>query len=119
MSLLKDRYDAIYSFNVLHLFREAERKDFIRQCMEKLNPNSLMFFTVFSENEPSYGKGTGVEKDTFESKPGRPVHYFSESDLRGHFEGMEIIETGIMEDEENHGDEGPHTHVLRYILVKT
>jgi 2-polyprenyl-3-methyl-5-hydroxy-6-metoxy-1,4-benzoquinol methylase len=119
MSLLKETYDAVYCFNVLHLFREADRKDFIRQCAEKLNKNSLMFFTVFSENEASYGKGAEVEKNTYESKPGRPVHYFSEDDLRDHFKGMEIIETGIMEDEENHGDEGPHTHILRYICVKT
>ena len=119
MSMLKDRYDAIYSFNVLHLFREAERKEFIRQCAEKLHNNGLMFFTVFSENEASYGKGAEVEKNTYESKPGRPVHYFSESDLKDHFQSMEIIETGIMEDRENHGDEGPHTHILRYICVKT
>jgi hypothetical protein len=79
--------------------------------------NGLMFFTVFSEKEESYGKGREVEKNTYESKPGRPVHYFNEDDLREHFENMEIVETGITEDPEEHG-EGPHTHILRYICVK-
>jgi hypothetical protein len=30
---------------------------------------------------------------------------------------MEIMETGITEDPEDHGG-GPHTHILRYICVR-
>ena len=117
MSFLKDKYDGIYCFNVLHLFREEERKLFIRQCLARMKKNGLMFFTVFSEKETSYGKGREVEKNTFESKPGRPVHYFTDGDLQEHFKNMEIMATGIMEDPEDHG-EGPHTHILRYICVR-
>jgi cyclopropane fatty-acyl-phospholipid synthase-like methyltransferase len=117
MSSLKDKFDGLYCFNVLHLFRETDRKLFISQCRARMKQNSIMFFTVFSEKEASYGKGTEVEKNTFESKPGRPVHYFTESDLREHFTGMEILDTGITEDPEDHG-EGPHTHILRYICMK-
>jgi SAM-dependent methyltransferase len=117
MSFLPDKFDGIYCFNVLHLFREADRKSFIRECVDRMKKNGLMFFTVFSEQEESYGKGREVEKNTFESKPGRPVHYFTEDDLKEHFKDMEIIETGILEDPEDHG-EGPHTHILRHICVK-
>ena len=118
MSFLQDKYDGLYCFNVLHLFREEARKFFIRQCVERMNKNGIMFFTVFSEKEASYGKGSEVETNTFESKPGRPVHYFTDSDLKEHFKNMEIIETGITEDPEDHG-EGPHTHILRYICVRS
>jgi SAM-dependent methyltransferase len=117
MSFLQDKYDGFYCFNVLHLFREEERKFFIRQCLERMNKNSLMFFTVFSEKEASYGKGKEAETNTFESKPGRPVHYFTDSDLQEHFKNMEIVAKGITEDPEDHG-EGPHTHILRYICVR-
>ena len=117
MSFLTEKYDAIYCFNVLHLFRERDRKLFIRQCIDRMKNNGLMFFTVFSEKEKSYGKGKEVEKNTYESKPGRPVHYFTDEDLREHFINLEIVETGIAEDPEDHGD-GPHTHILRYICVK-
>lgn len=118
MSFLPDTFDAVYACNILHLFREKDRNLFIRQCISKVKKNGLMFFTVFSEKESSYGQGKEVEKNTFESKPGRPAHYFSDSDLKTHFKEMEILETGIMEDPENHGTEGPHTHRLRYIYVK-
>jgi len=117
MSFLSEKYDAIYCFNVLHLFREEERKLFIRQCIARVKNNGLMFFTVFSEKEESYGQGKEVEKNTFESKPGRPTHYFTEEDLRAHFKSMEILETGLAEDPEDHGA-GPHTHILRYICVR-
>ena len=117
MSFNSEIYDAIYCFNVLHLFLEKERRLFIMKCTEKLRENGLLFFTVFSEKEMSYGKGKEVEKNTFESKQGRPAHYFTEDDLKEHFKDMEIIEIGTVEDRENHG-EGPHTHVLRYICLR-
>jgi 2-polyprenyl-3-methyl-5-hydroxy-6-metoxy-1,4-benzoquinol methylase len=117
MSFLSEKYDAIYCFNVLHLFREEERKLFIRQCIARVKNNGLMFFTVFSEKEESYSKGREVEKNTFESKPGRPTHYFTDEELREHFKSMEILETALVEDPEDHGA-GPHTHILRYICAR-
>ena len=76
-----------------------------------------MFFTVFSDKEADFGKGNEVEKNTFESRPGRPAHYFTEDDLKLHFANYEIVETGLMEDPEDHGGK-PHTHALRYICVR-
>jgi SAM-dependent methyltransferase len=117
MSFLPDKFDAIYCFNVLHLFRLDDRQKFISECGARVNEGGPMFFTVFSEKEDTYGKGAETEKNTYESKPGRPVHYFTEIDLKEHFKDMAILETGLTEDQENHGG-GPHTHVLRYIYVK-
>ncbi|MCX6375275.1 MAG: class I SAM-dependent methyltransferase, partial [Armatimonadetes bacterium] len=77
----------------------------------------LLFFTVFSEEEPSFGKGEKIEENTFESKPGRPVHYFTEYDLISHFSEFDVLETGLTKDPEDHG-EGPHTHQLRYIVAR-
>jgi SAM-dependent methyltransferase len=112
-----DRYDAIYCFNLLHFFRAADRRAFIGKCAGQLRTGGIAFFTVFSEKEPGYGRGRKVEEDTFETKPGRPTHFFSEADLRDHFAGLEVLETGLAEDPENHGDEGPHVHRLRWIAA--
>jgi 2-polyprenyl-3-methyl-5-hydroxy-6-metoxy-1,4-benzoquinol methylase len=110
------QFDAIYCFNVLHLFLEKERISFIQGCAERLNKNGLMYFTVFSEKEADFGKGATVEENTFETRPGRPAHYFTEDDLRRHFASYQIKDTGLMEDPEDHGGK-PHTHILRYICV--
>jgi SAM-dependent methyltransferase len=119
LSFLDEVYDAVYGFNILHLFRYHDRVNFIRQCRERVRRGGLLYFTVFSEREPSFGKGAEVEPGTFESKPGRPVHYFTGHDLRDLFTGVRVLATGLTEDTEDHGEEGPHTHILRYICVQT
>jgi SAM-dependent methyltransferase len=117
MSFDTNRYDAIYCFNVLHLFRENDRYVFIQQCDDRLNKSGLMFFTVFSEEESTFGKGREVERNTFESRPGRPAHYFTEADLKAHLVKYDVVDMGMVEDPEDHGGK-PHTHVLRYICVR-
>jgi len=110
-------YDAIYCYNVLHLFRQNERELFVRKSFRALREGGITFFVVFSEKEKSFGKGRQVEENSFESKPGRPVHYFTEQDLRRHFCMFDPLAAGIVEDPENHGDEGPHVHLVRYIAA--
>ena len=117
--VLKDEtFDAIYCFNVLHLFLAAERREVMRRCRRWLRPGGLAFFVVFSEEEATYGKGKAVEPETFETRPGRPAHYFTAADLRAHFAGFTIIETGLVSDPEDHSPEGPHVHELRYICAR-
>lgn len=116
--LTDETFDAIYCFNVLHLFLAAERRDLIRRCRRWLGPDGLAYFVVFSEEEESYGKGAAVEDNTFETRPGRPAHYFTDADLRAHFADFTIIETGLVSDPEDHSPEGPHVHTLRYVCAQ-
>jgi SAM-dependent methyltransferase len=111
-------YDAIYCFNTLHLFLEKERQKFLKNCYNLINRKGYLFFVVFSDLENSYGKGKKIEENTFESKPGRPTHYFTEIDLIDHFKKFKIINLGRVEDNENHGSLGKHTHFLRYIFAQ-
>ncbi|MHA1989042.1 MAG: class I SAM-dependent methyltransferase [Promethearchaeota archaeon] len=113
---INEVFDAIYCYNVLHLFLTNERRNFLKKCYNKLNKNGLFFFTVFSDKEASFGKGKELEKHTFESKPGRPTHYFFEDDLINHFKDFNLIETDIIKEPEDHGEIGPHTHILRYLF---
>ena len=85
---------------------------------ELLRQGGLAYFVVFSEGDPSYGRGNPVEDGTFESKPGRPVYHSTDGDLREHFRDFEILETGSIDDSEKHGEEGPHVHRLRFIVAR-
>ncbi|MFZ1978504.1 MAG: hypothetical protein WAV76_11170, partial [Bacteroidota bacterium] len=69
-----------------------------------------------SELEESFGKGGEIEPNTFEPRKGKPVHYFTDSDLKEQFKAFQIIESGIVEEPESHG--GDHIHKCRYIMVK-
>ena len=117
MSFDNLKYDAIYCYNVLHLFRQAQRELFLSQCIDKLKEQGLVYFTVFSNEETTCGQGQQTEPNTFESKPGRPVHYFNEADLKQHFYFFEIIDVGTIQEPENHGGDA-HVHILRYIFAR-
>ena len=112
------KYDGIYSCYVLHLFLKDDRISFLKKCFNQLRAKGYAFHVVFSDNEISFGKGERVEENTFESKPWRPVHYFTENDLKEHFKEFSVIETGEIEEAENHGELGPHSHILRYIFAQ-
>lgn len=118
MPFTDEKYDSIYCFNTLHLFLRKERIKFLTKCYNQLRENGFVFFTMFSEKETSLGNGKEIEKNTFESKLGRPTHYFTKNDLIQHFKDYHIIKTGIMEDQENHGENGFHIHKLRYIFAQ-
>jgi SAM-dependent methyltransferase len=118
MACATGKFDAIYCFNVLHLFYAPERKRFIEECAGKLADKGIAFFVVFSEKERGFGQGKEAEINTYEARPGRPTHFFDDADLRAHFSDFDVIESAIMEDPELHPGEGPHTHILRYILAR-
>ncbi len=118
MPFTDKKYNAIYCFNVLHLFEEKDRKKFIGNCINALKRKGLIYFTVFSEQEETFGKGAKIEENTYESNPGRFTHYFTEKDLKKSFSGFEILGTGIIEESESHGESGHHIHKLRYIFAK-
>jgi len=110
-------FDAVFSINALHLFPKEERAEFITECMKRLRKGGLGYFAVFSEQEFSYGRGPKLEENTFESLPGRPAHYYTEEDLRSEFDSYEIVDTGLIEDRDQHADVS-HRHILRYIVAR-
>ncbi len=117
MPFSNEQYDAIFCFNVLHLLVENQRAIFLAKCYNQLQDNGFVFFSVFSELEESFGKGAKIEENTFESKPYRPTHYFTEKDLLDHFKAFSVIDTDIIEEKEKHGELGAHVHKLRYIFA--
>ncbi len=116
--LTDEDFDGIYCFNVLHLLLAAERQEMVSRCRRWLRPGGLAFFVVFSEKEATYGRGKAVEPETFETRPGRPAHYFTDADLRAHFADFTTIETGLISDPEDHSPQGSHVHELRYTCVQ-
>ncbi|MCP4257557.1 MAG: methyltransferase domain-containing protein [Planctomycetes bacterium] len=110
------KYDAIFSFNVLHLFNRKNRQTIMDKCKNQLKPNGLIFFTVMSELESGYSEGIKIEENTFVKK-GKPVHFFTEEDMKQHFRKFEIIESDLIDEPEQHSKEGKHTHKCRYIFA--
>jgi 2-polyprenyl-3-methyl-5-hydroxy-6-metoxy-1,4-benzoquinol methylase len=54
MPLDARKYEAVYCYNVLHLFRRDDRSLFLRKCLEVLEDEGIAFFVVFSEKEGQF-----------------------------------------------------------------
>lgn len=112
-----ETFEGVYCFNTLHLFLEKDRMRLVEETYRALQPKGLAIFTVFSNKDPSFGTGVEVEPNTFESRIGRPAHYFTEDNLLNHFSSFKVLQNKAVSEEENH-DPGLHIHALRLILTQ-
>lgn len=114
----KKLYDAVYCYDLLHLFTSHDRAKLIQRCMEQLEHAGIFYFTCFSDEDASFGMGLEIEKNTFEYKKGKIAHFFSDDDLRAHFKEAEIIETGSLEENFEYTSGGTRSYKLRYVVGK-
>ncbi|AIQ17416.1 methyltransferase type 11 [Paenibacillus sp. FSL H7-0357] len=114
---LEHQVDAVYCYDVLHLFLAGERYRLIDAALAQLRPGGLLYFTSFSDEDPNYGCGRRLEPGTYEYKEGKYAHFFSDADLREHFAGTEIVETGTFTDSLHSPQGGSHEYILRTILA--
>jgi SAM-dependent methyltransferase len=83
-------FDGIFCYALLHLFNKAERGLFLSRCMDQLEINGLMFFTVVSKDSYLYAQGPETDRDTFEIYPGIPVFFYDRSSLEEEFSFLRI-----------------------------
>lgn len=115
---LNQQVDAVYCYDVLHLFLGPERRRLVEASLEQLRPGGLLYFISFSDEDQNNGCGKRLEPGTYEYKEGKYAHFFSDEDLRGHFEGTEIIDTGSYTELLQSRTSGSHSYILRYIVAR-
>lgn len=115
---LSVQVDAVYCYDVLHLFLEAQRRQLIAACLAQLKPGGLLYFTSFSDEDMNNGCGRRLEPGTYEYKEAKYAHFFSDADLRDHFAGTAIRETGSFPESLHSSQGGAHEYILRYIIAR-
>ncbi|OMD39085.1 class I SAM-dependent methyltransferase [Paenibacillus odorifer] len=115
---LETKVDAIYCYDLLHLFLYEDRRRLVSNCLDQLHPGGLLYFTSFSDEDPNYGCGACLEPATYEYKEGKYAHFFSEADLKQHFEHMEIIKTGTYIETLRDPQGSTRQYVLRSIFAR-
>lgn len=109
--------DAVYCYDVLHLFLAEDRRRLIEASLAQVRPGGLLYFTSFSDEDSGNGCGIQLEPGTYEYKPDKYAHFFTDADLRGHFAAAEILETGSFIESLQNPEGGTHEYILRYILA--
>lgn len=86
--------------------------------MKHLNHQGFMYFTCFSDEDKNNGIGRHLEDNTYEYKPGKYAHFFSDEDLRNHFIQFDIMETGSTVETLSCKGNQTKEYALRYIIVQ-
>ena len=110
MDFEEGSFDAVIMFNTMHFVKEAYRKKAYKEVRRVLKPGGLFVQAVFSLEERGFKEGVEVEKNTFEFKPGRPVHFFSEEELRSDLSGFAIAKLERQDVFEKHQNGDQHYH---------
>jgi 2-polyprenyl-3-methyl-5-hydroxy-6-metoxy-1,4-benzoquinol methylase len=85
------KYDAIFCFDLIHLFKEEERKKIIKNCVEQVKENGIIMISCFSTEDKTYGTGPLVERNTYEVKKDKVVHFFGQDEMENIDKGLEVI----------------------------
>jgi 2-polyprenyl-3-methyl-5-hydroxy-6-metoxy-1,4-benzoquinol methylase len=93
------KYDAIFCYDIIHLFKRNERKKIIANCINYCKDNGIIMISCFSEKDKTYGMGEMVEENTYKVKKGKTVHFFTEEEIKNIDERMEpiVIDNSIEE----------------------
>ncbi|MDQ0195691.1 class I SAM-dependent methyltransferase [Paenibacillus wynnii] len=115
---LEIQVDAIYCYDLLHLFLQEERRRLVVNCLKQLRLGGVVYFTSFSDEDPNNGCGRLMEPGTYEYKEGKFAHFFNDRELREHFAGTEILDTGSYPETLKSPEGKSHSYILRYIVAR-
>jgi SAM-dependent methyltransferase len=103
-------FDTVIMFNTFHFMVEPVREKAITETYRILKNGGVVVQAIFSTGESGFFQGIEVERNTFEFKPGRPVHFFSESEIRNAFSKFTLWKLDEVDIHEVHQDGNEHFH---------
>lgn len=78
-------YDGIFCYALIHLLEQKEREHLIKTCYEQLNPGGTMVFVAISTNTPTFGAGTKLSHNRYETRHGVKLFYYDEDSILEEF----------------------------------
>ncbi|MBA4408122.1 MAG: class I SAM-dependent methyltransferase [Bacteroidota bacterium] len=82
----KVQYDGIYCYALLHLFNQNDRRQFLKNCYNQLQPGGIMVFAIVSKNYTKlFGKGKLVSCDRFWLEKGLTVFFYDSGSIEKEF----------------------------------
>ena len=92
----QELYDGIFSYALIHLLNEKERKKLIEDCYNQLNPKGYMVFVSISNMDFRYGQGKEISKDTFETWPGVTLFFYDSDSVKSEFGDYGLTDAEII-----------------------
>ncbi|QLY80595.1 class I SAM-dependent methyltransferase [Clostridium intestinale] len=108
-------YGGIFSYALLHLLNNKDRKKFIEDCYSQLKPNGYMIFTTVSKKAPMYGTGEKLGKELFRTNAGVEIFFYDSESIKEDFEQYGLVEVSeIDEPNKNRHNGSP----INFLMIK-
>jgi SAM-dependent methyltransferase len=91
-----DLYDGIFSYGLLQLLNETERKKLINDCYNQLKPNGYMVFVTISKQDFRFGQGKEINKDTFEPWSGLQLYFYDSESINTDFGNYGLLVSEVI-----------------------
>jgi SAM-dependent methyltransferase len=85
-------YDGIFCYALIHLLDEKNRIKLITDCYNQLKPGGFMVFVAISKSTATYGEGTEISKDRFETPHGVRLFFYDSESVHSEFGDYGLIE---------------------------
>jgi ubiquinone/menaquinone biosynthesis C-methylase UbiE len=108
-------FDVVFGNYILHLFPYDLRRKMLEECHRVLKQGGTMVLSVASIDDPDYGVGREVEKNCFVNSRGVTKFYYSKEAVNNEFTLFKVTE--VLNIEEYHEHDSPHTHKSFLIIT--
>ncbi len=97
MPFSKVKYDAVFSYALLHLFDYYERRKIISACYNQLKDGGMMIFSVSSADDKK-NKGRLIGRNRFVQSNSMKVFYYDDSSIQKEFSKFGLTEIRDIEE---------------------
>lgn len=108
-------YGGIFSYALLHLLNNKDRKKFIEDCYSQLKPNGYMIFTTVSKKAPMYGTGEKLGKELFRTNAGVEIFFYDCESIKEDFEQYGLVEVSEIDEPNKNGHNGSS---INFLMIK-
>lgn len=108
-------YGGIFSYALLHLLNNKDRKKFIEDCYSQLKPNGYMIFTTVSKKAPMYGTGEKLGKELFRTNAGVEIFFYDSESIKEDFEQYGLVEVSEIDEPNKNGH---NASSINFLMIK-
>lgn len=112
-------YEGIFSYSLIHLLNDGERKKLINDCYNQLKTNGYLVFVTISKNDFRYGQGVEISKDTFEPWKGLTLFFYDSDSIQLDFGSCGLVAAAEINEPIKDMDDKPKQKFWYIICKKT
>lgn len=111
-------FDAVWSANLVHLYKEEERAKLVQEIRKVLVNKGILGLYVCSVNDPKYGEGKEIEHNTFIPEGHHALHFFDVQELKSLLDDFGVIALKELKEHEIHSNGNEHDHAMWFVAAE-